>query len=254
MMPASAASTAPRSEVSSQGCTTMVVAGRHVPCRAQSAARICRAATVASASCSDGHDAPLCNVVRQEASRLHDACGRSSAVRAGISTAWTSAGPNRTAARRAHALGRPRRRSRRARSAPRGSRQAPCAAPRRRRQQRWDGRERRLLVDQQHEELLAHQRLEFRQRQPRGLASLARRMRRIASKPRSSDDAARHADIEQRRAPALRAGRPSPMRDFSSAIRVLAATALCSGLLAALRGGAPCPGSMPTAACSAGEP
>ena len=116
-----------------------------------------------------------------------------------------------------------------------------------------NGRERRLLIDQQHEELLAHERLEFGQRAaairpPDACAQAAN-----GSEPAFVSAAARHADIEQARGSGIRAGRRR--RCAPSARR----SGVCSKLamqrvLAAFRADAVSAGSMPTAACSTGEP
>ena len=126
----------------------------------------------------------------------------------------------------------------------------PCAGLGIGRKHRRNSGERSFLIDQQHVELLAHQRLEVRQAACRREPA---RMRRTASNPRSSIAAARHARIEE------------PADDgFAQAADRNARLELGNPLLQQLADatgswppcatGASPAGSMPTAACSVGEP
>ena len=120
------------------------------------------------------------------------------------------------------------------------------------RQQIGNGGERRLLIDQQHVVLLPHERLELGQGQLRLVVLDAGPQTANGREPAFVGSAARHADVKQAADKAL-AQAPVAMRDFSSAMRDCRSSR-CSGLVCAFRNGRASVGSMPTAACNAGEP
>ena len=228
MMPGLGRLDAPRSEVSSQGCTTTVVDGRHVLRRARSGARIWRAAPASVAQVDDSCCA-------------HSPWTATPVAFDGVLRRWQFADRLRRArASRLEQLAT--RSSRSAALRPSSSAGAPDTSPEHvkrlarslgvRRQQRGNGRERRFLVDQQHEELLAHQRLELRQRQ-RGRSVVRAAIRRIASKPRSSTS---RAPCRHRAAPRTSASRSPPLPICALAARryALRTSSRCSGLFAGL--------------------
>ena len=113
-----------------------------------------------------------------------------------------------------------------------------------------DRRKRRFAVQQQHEELLAHQHLELRQRDPR----LLRRPGEAAAAPRGCVRPPCRGPSRHRAARGCRlpSDPPEPIFDFSSAMRACRSSR-CFGSISRRRDGADC-GSTPTAACSAGDP
>ena len=229
MMPASAASTAPRSEVSSQGCTTMVgTAGTALRRRDQAIVLAgARGVSLVSAGMTFMAVTPDLSNERYDAFAFGSKGTTSMPFR-------NSSHRRRTARPPASDAWRPRRISRRWPTALRGSpRNRLAALIRIVRQQLRNGRQRGLLIQQQHEELLAHQHLELRQREPRPIRPLG--------EPAATPQGCARPPF---RAPTRhRAGRgwrlpcrpPSPIFDFSSAMRASSSSRCSSRHLAPAR-------------------
>ena len=254
---------APRSDVSSQGWTTTVVAGGTSLARAISRSYLRAAAAFERADGRDRADLAvtwsesiddLSATVRADPAEAprHDAfaCDSFRCCRKGVGPDCRSVStPNSRATRCSRSLSS-------AESSPLAvstcSISSNALLPRLgvRRKHRRNRRQRRFRVDQQHEELLAHQRLEVRQAACRRARA---RMRRTASKPRSSTAPARHPDIEQSADDGFaQAARRNARLEFGNP--VLQQFAMQRALARPCAAGASLAGSMPTAACSAGEP